>query len=209
MSGRRCATWIATLIVGCSSCCGTQVATRKVNPGAASISASVSASAKPPDPDEGACTRLCTADSACGAKEANCVARCESERARTKPGFVAAYAACALPAGSTCPKHDGCSEKAARSFARDEENQRVMALAVCRRAERCQGIGAIGREACLQATLHPHEADEQAGGRLVNALRRERVVSFGACVDAAPCQMPGEYDGLVEKCYDQHVVGTP
>jgi hypothetical protein len=82
---------------------------------------------------------------------------------------------------------------------------------VCNRGERCQGLGTLGRDACLKATLDPKEPEVKLGQRLVDALRRDRVVAFRRCVDAAPCpelDAPAASDEAVESCYAQTIEGA-
>lgn len=161
----------------------------------------------PETTDASACRDLCSAEKSCGSKESECVVHCDEERARTKPGFLTAYVKCVLPSGAKCPSFGKCADATARAFPRDEKNQRIMAEAVCGRAKRCQGIGEDGRLACIEATLHPHEADEQEGAHLVDVLRRDRVEAFGKCVDEAACAKTGEPDLAPERCYDEKLVG--
>jgi hypothetical protein len=59
----------------------------------------------------------------------------------------------------------------------------------------------------MQATLEPHEEEVKLGQRLVDALRRERVMKFRACVDAAPCAKPDEHDEVVDRCYSKSIAG--
>lgn len=167
-----------------------------------------------PEPDRVACDDLCAREATCSpGGKASCLKTCEADRARMKPGFVAAYVRCYLPrlvpsaANPRCDDaardaaHLACFDEALAGFPRDEQNQRDMAVAVCDRGERCMGLGKLGRAACMQATLDPKEAEVKLGQRLVDALARDRVVAFRACVDAAPCAKPGEADTTVDDCY--------
>jgi hypothetical protein len=163
------------------------------------------------DPDPAACERLCAREDACGSSASDCRKTCAADAARMKQGFVAGYVECFLrDLDAHCKSFDDqareaahlrCFDTAVAAFPRDPQNQRDMAEAVCNRGERCQGLGALGRDACIQATLHPHEAEVQLGQHLVDALRRSRVVEFRACVDRAPCPPLDTYDDAVDHCY--------
>ena len=169
------------------------------------------------DDDRTACERLSQKERACGANASDCARACAADVARMKAGFVAAYVGCFLVVlDKKCASFDDamreqthlrCFDTALAGFARDEKNQRDMAEAVCDRGERCLGIGKMGRDACLQATLDPHEAEVKLGQRLVDALRRERVAEFRACVDNASCPKVGEPDEVVERCYNKTIAG--
>lgn len=169
----------------------------------------------PEAPDRAACERLCARERACGADVQACASTCEADRRRMKPGFVAAYVHCYAPlvaCGAADEKareqlHASCFDAALTGFGRDDHNQRAMAEAVCNRGERCLGLGPVGRDACLQATLDPKEPEVKLGQRLVDALRRERVVAFRTCVDASPCAGLGEADGAVDACYAKTIGG--
>lgn len=177
------------------------------NPGAAPVSDAG-------DPDRAACDRLCAREQACsGVSSAPCRATCLADVARMKPGFVGAYVACfsavldascgdaGLPDDARVRAHDRCFDQAVARFPRDDENQRDMAEAVCDRGLRCQGLDKLGRDACMKATLDPQEPEVKLGQRLVDALRRERVRAFRACVDASPCPGVDLHDDAVDRCY--------
>jgi len=161
------------------------------------------------DPDRDACQALCAHEKRCGSDEKVCAASCEADRRRMKPGFVTAYVRCFEPK-MDCKTlddkareqlHLGCFDAALARFAHDDENQRDMAEAVCNRGERCLGLGKLGRDACMQATLNPQEPEVKLGQRLVDALRRDRVTAFRRCVDAAPCAKLDTHDDAVDTCY--------
>lgn len=170
---------------------------------------------KPVDPDEGACSRLCAREKACGANVVDCDKTCTADRARMKPGFVGRYSECFLrELDARCGKLDDKAREAAHLrcfdttlafFPRDDRNQRDMAEAVCNRGERCMGLGKIGRDACMQATLDPQEAEVKLGQRLVDALAPTRVAAFRACVDVAPCAKLEAHDDVVDQCYAQTI----
>jgi hypothetical protein len=163
------------------------------------------------DPDAESCKKLCAREKACGADTADCTKTCAADVARMKPGFVRIYGDCFLAElDQHCGKFDDKAREAAHlrcfdvtlaSFARDEHNQRTMAEAVCNRGERCMGLGKLGRDACMQATLDPKEPEVKLGQRLVDALRRDRVDAFRTCVDAAPCAKLETHDDVVDQCY--------
>lgn len=169
------------------------------------------------DEDSAACDRLCAREKACGADTKDCAKTCAADVARMKAGFVASYVRCYVAdLDKHCSNFDdkareqthlGCFDVALAGFARDDKNQRDMAEAVCDRGERCLGLGKMGRDACIQATLDPHEEEVKLGQRLVDALRRERVREFRACVDGAPCAKLGEHDEVVERCYSKTIAG--
>lgn len=171
---------------------------------------------KPPevrDADRDACAELCAREAACHHDE-GCAATCDADRTRMKQGFVAAYVRCFAPKLSCTlddktreALHLECFDAALAGFGRDERNQRDMAEAVCDRGERCQGLGKLGRDACMQATLDPKEPEVKLGQRLVDALRRERVVAFRACVDAAPCAKLDASEDAVDGCYAKTIAG--
>jgi len=178
------------------------------------------APAKPPvtiDEDIAACDRLCAREKACGADTKDCADTCAADRARMKSGFVASYVRCYIEIlDKQCAAFDDkqreqahlkCFDVALAGFPRDAQNQRDMAEAVCNRGERCLGIGALGRDACIQATLDPHEDEVKLGQRLVDALRRERVVEFRTCVDESPCRTTSEHDIAVDSCYEKTIAG--
>ena len=166
----------------------------------------------PVDPDGAACDALCAGEHACPqANDADCLVRCRKDAARMKPGFVATFARCYAPAlpcegPSRAERHEACYQAAVATFGRDEENQRGMAEPVCARGERCMGLGELGRRACLEATLHPQEAELRQGQRLVDALRPARIRAFRRCVDEAPCARPDEPDEAVSDCYARTIV---
>lgn len=180
--------------------------------------------AKPPvDEDREACVRLCAHERACGAvqtSETTCQETCEADVRRMKPGFVAAFVRCFVPEldrrcgdggafGETDREaaHDRCFDAAVSAFPRDDASQRDMAEAVCDRGDRCQGLGKVGRDACLQATLDPQEPEVKRGQRLVDALRRARAQAFRACVDQAPCPALDHHDDAVDDCYRKTIAG--
>lgn len=190
--------WLVVLLVGCAS------------------------SAPPPpkplvDPDRAACTRMCAREKECGADTADCSKSCAADAARMKPGFVARYAECFVQElNARCGKLDDkaredahlrCFDKTLAFFPRDEKNQRDMAEAVCNRGERCMGLGKIGRDACMQATLDPKEPEVKLGQRLVDALRPGRVIAFRECVDRAACAKPETHDDAVDQCYARTIAG--
>lgn len=163
------------------------------------------------DADEVACEKLCAREKSCGADTTGCAKSCAADAARMKPGFVGKYTECFVhELDQRCGKLDDkgreeahlrCFDVAVAGFVRDDKNQRDMAEAVCNRGERCMGLGALGRDACMQATLEPKEAEVQLGQRLVDALRRERVAAFRQCVDQAPCAKLEAHDDAVDQCY--------
>jgi hypothetical protein len=169
------------------------------------------------DEDRAACDRLCAREKACGADTKDCAASCAADVARMKEGFVATYVRCYLKdldqkCGAFDDKareqtHLACFDVALAGSPRDEKNQRDMAEAVCDRGDRCLGLGKLGRDACLQATLDPHEEEVRLGQRLVDALRRERVVKFRTCVDKSPCPKLGDHDDVVDHCYSTTIAG--
>jgi hypothetical protein len=166
------------------------------------------------DRDADACATLCKEEARCGAEPSACTQSCAEDANRMKRGFVAAYVRCFLPTLSSCPSdaarlaaHDRCFDVALAPFARDRDNQRDMASAVCERGLRCQGIGALGRDLCMQATLDPKEPEVKLGQRLVDGLRRERVIAFKKCVDDAPCAKPDSPDAAVSDCYARSIAG--
>ncbi len=205
----RTALALASVLLGCSS-----------GPPAGYSRA---ASAKPPvkvdpprDRDREACAALCTKEAACPGTDLKvCTATCDADRRRMKPGFVSAYVSCFAPRLVCADEqarekvHLECFDVALASFPRDDRNQRDMAEAVCDRGERCMGIGKLGRDACLQATLHPHESEVQLGQRVVDGLRPERVAAFRRCVDEAPCNKPDTSDDTVDRCYSKTIVEAP
>jgi hypothetical protein len=175
---------------------------------------------KPPvviDEDRSACERLCAREKSCGADTKDCANSCAADVVRMKTGFVASYVRCYLvdldkKCGAFDDKareqaHLRCFDVALAGYPRDDKNQRDMAEAVCDRGERCLGIGKLGRDACIQATLDPHEDEVKLGQRLVDALRRERAAEFRTCVDKSPCQKPGEHDDAVDHCYSKTIAG--
>lgn len=103
--------------------------------------------------------------------------------------------------------HLECFDRTLAQFPRDEQNQRDMAEAVCDRGERCMGLGKLGRDACMQATLNPQESEIRLGQRVVDALQRARVLAFRRCVDESPCAKPGASDDAVDRCYVQTIAG--
>jgi hypothetical protein len=171
--------------------------------------------AEPLDLDREACAQLCSKERACPAvDDQGCLARCDADRRRMKPGFVATYARCFAPRHSCQPAerekaHLGCVDETLATFPRDERNQRDMAEAVCDRSERCMALGKLGRDACLQATLNPQESEIRLGQRIVDAFRPARVVAFRRCVDGAPCAKLGAADDVVDRCYAETIVEGP
>jgi hypothetical protein len=169
------------------------------------------------DFDAEACAKLCVEEKRCGADLATCEKTCAEDGARMKRGFVAGYVQCFLPElHSSCPAdeartraHDRCFDVALAPFPRDEQNQRDMAEAVCERGLRCQGIGTLGRDMCMQATLNPKEPEVRLGQRLVDGLRRERVIAFRKCVDSTPCAKLDAPDRAVDDCYAKTIAGAP
>ncbi|MGZ3422199.1 MAG: hypothetical protein ACXVEE_30295 [Polyangiales bacterium] len=169
------------------------------------------------DVDGDACAHLCKEEVRCGAELATCQKSCLADASRMKRGFVADYVRCFLPTlAKSCPTddertkaHDRCFDVALAPFSRDVQNQRDMAEAVCDRGLRCQGIGTLGRDLCLQATLDPKEPEVKLGQRLVDGLRRDRVIAFKKCVDDAPCAKPDSPDRTVDDCYAKTIAGAP
>jgi hypothetical protein len=180
--------------------------------------APVPAKAVPVDPDAEACKRLCAREAACGADTKDCATSCSADTHRMKPGFIARYSTCFVAElDKACHKLDDKAREAAHLrcfdatlafFPRDEKNQRDMAEAVCNRGERCMGLGKLGRDACMQATLDPQEAEVKLGQRLVDALRPARVQAFRACVDGAPCAKLETHDDAVDQCYARTIAGA-
>jgi hypothetical protein len=167
------------------------------------------------DVDGDACERLCKREQACGASATECKKSCLADADRMKYGFVARYVQCFLPTlDAQCPSddartqaHDRCFDEALAPYSRDFENQRDMAAAVCDRGLRCQGIGTLGRDLCMKATLEPREPEVKLGQRLVDGLRRTHVVAFKKCVDDAPCAKPDSPDRTVDDCYATKIAG--
>lgn len=166
------------------------------------------------DRDAEACAVLCKEEARCGADASTCKTSCAEDANRMKTGFVDGYVKCFLPTLASCPDdasrvaaHDRCFDVALAPFGRDLENQRAMASAVCERGLRCQGIGTLGRDLCMQATLDPKEPEVKLGQRLVDGLRRERVIAFEKCVDDAPCAKPDSPDPTVNDCYARSIAG--
>lgn len=171
---------------------------------------------KPRDLDAEACATLCAREARCGAEVAACKKSCAEDAARMKRGFVDRYVRCFLPTLDACPTdaartaaHERCFDVALAPFGRDPDNQRDMASAVCERGLRCQGIGTLGRDLCMQATLDPKEPEVKLGQRLVDGLRRERVIAFKKCVDDAPCAKLDSPDRTVDDCYGRAIAGAP
>ena len=167
----------------------------------------------PRDLDREACAELCAKESGCPGTDAKtCAATCDADRRRMKPGFVRAYVTCFAPrlvCGDEKARekvHLECFDVALAGFPRDDRNQRDMAEPVCDRGERCMGLGKLGRDACLQATLNPQESEIRLGQRVVDALGPERVRAFRACVDGAPCAKPDTSDDTVDRCYTKTIV---
>jgi hypothetical protein len=167
-----------------------------------------------PDLDAEACASLCKEEARCGADASACKTSCAEDANRMKSGFVDRYVKCFLPTLASCPTdaarvsaHDRCFDVALAPFGRDVDNQRDMASAVCERGLRCQGIGTLGRDLCMQATLDPKEPEVKLGQRLVDGLRRERVTAFKKCVDDAPCAKPDSPDDTVKDCYARSIAG--
>ena len=171
---------------------------------------------RPPiDSEANACARLCAREKTCGANVDGCDKSCNADRARMKPGFVARYSECFIrELDARCGKLDDKAREAAHLrcfdatlafFPHDDRNQRDMAEAVCNRGERCMGLGKVGRDACMQATLNPQEPEVKLGQRLVDALSAARVRAFRACVDAAPCAKLESHDDVVDQCYAQTI----
>lgn len=174
------------------------------------------------DEDRQACVHLCAHERACRteAASAECEETCDADVRRMRPGFVAGFVRCFVPeldrrcgdGGAWSEEdreaaHDRCFDAAVSAFPRDDDSQRDMAEAVCDRGARCQGLGKVGRDACVQATLDPQEPESKRGQRLVDALRRERVRSFRACVDQAPCPALDQHDDAVDDCYRRSIAG--
>jgi len=165
----------------------------------------------PADP----CERLCKREAACGADAGECKKSCRADADRMKDGFVARYVDCFLPTlEQKCPDdpartqaHDRCFDEALAPYSRDLANQRDMAAAVCDRGLRCQGIGTLGRDLCMKATLEPREPEVKLGQRLVDGLRRSHVIAFKKCVDDAPCAKPDSPDRTVDDCYATKIAG--
>lgn len=169
------------------------------------------------DVDAAACAELCKKEKACGADTKDCSASCAADAARMKPGFVARYGDCFLrELDAKCGKLDDkaredahlrCFDATLAYFPRDLKNQRDMAEAVCNRGERCMGLGKLGRDACMQATLDPKEPEVKLGQRLVDALRPARVIAFRKCVDDAACAKLETHDDAVDQCYAHTIAG--
>ncbi len=193
--------WVVAVLLGCASA-----------PGVAPKPAPAV------DVDAEACRRMCAREAACGADTKDCARSCSGDAARMKPGFVSRYGECfARELDAQCGKLDDKAREAAHLrcfdatlafFPRDDKNQRDMAEAVCDRGERCMGLGKLGRDACMQATLDPKEPEVQLGQRLVDALRPARVRAFRTCVDAAPCAKPETHDDVVDQCYARTIAGA-
>jgi hypothetical protein len=172
----------------------------------------------PVDADADGCKRLCAREASCGADTKDCAASCSADARRMKPGFIARYSTCFVAElDKSCGKLDDkvreaahlrCFDATLAYFPRDEQNQRDMAEAVCNRGERCMGLGKLGRDACMQATLDPKEEEVKLGQRLVDALRPARVKAFRTCVDAAPCAKLETHDDAVDGCYARTIAGS-
>ena len=128
------------------------------------------ATKKPPISDATACARLCDDLLACGGAPGRCVATCEEDRARLRPGFEASFVTCVdrelvPPACSTSPTVAGDakarSEKISLCFSatltayEGEDAGRSLArvlVSICRRSVRC-GNAATGNAATSDAAV--------------------------------------------------------
>lgn len=159
--------------------------------------------AKPPLTDESACTRLCDDLVACGGAPGRCVATCEEDRARLRPGFEASFVSCVErelvpPACSSSPTVEGdpkarsekislCYSATLEAYAQVDAGKALgrVLLSICKRSVRCGDVAA-GNEAACVTELSAH-AKEGVVGKLMAAARDELVSAIGSCVEGRDC----------------------
>jgi hypothetical protein len=200
-----------------AAACPTREASRPM-PALSASSASTTAIASASDETTRACASWCGRASLCG--DDKCAHRCDDARARWKPSFVLAMTSCARDRlGDRCDEGRaksatdgdsiaaGCASIALSSTPRDAVAQRKVADAVCARARGCWQLDREFEKSCIDAALKPHDNDEAAGAKIVDAASPASIASFRACVRDAPCPPAYEEDHADDECWTR-VMGS-
>jgi hypothetical protein len=162
------------------------------------------------------CEALCDDEAKCAGKDATCIPACGKDLAILKPGVAAKIVDCRRETLRTnCYGKESalthgqllvdarCLEIAGAPFASDESNRRNFSAAACDRMIRCQRDGEASsdfRKLCIEASVHPSEAEDIEAMKLIDTLRDDVVAEWAKCLGAEPCPAPGQADERATAC---------